>query len=219
MAHLSDWKKTGMFVPYYGKAWDPGSDQDAYTEVMGWALNLQENLERGFGLLISGSPGRGKTLLAHLAGNAVLDSRDEFPGVTLRNMLYATTVQGYLDLFRRQMDCMDILRKTGDSEVAASWSEAERTITAIKTKIKVLLLDDIGKEHTTATGFAQNQIERLIRARGNRGLANIITTNMDMLTLGDLYGESFSSYLFQVCHPVFVYGGDHRLRSIRGSKG
>jgi DNA replication protein DnaC len=213
VANLERWKKAGLFVPYFGKEWDNAADADALHTVQKWVENFKANQNEGLGLLIMGDPGRGKTLLAHMAADGVLDAEEVLLGVRRRDVLLALTVQGYLDLFRRQMDCMDLVRKTGDEDAAQEYMRCQQSIEAVQTKIKVVLIDDIGKEHTTATGYAQHQIERLVRARGNRGLPTILTTNLDTVELADQYGESFLSYMLQVCSLVPVSGKDHRRRN------
>lgn len=214
MADRERWRRAGLFLPYFGKQWVGDADQNALHTVQEWAANIESHLrEDGLGLLLMGAPGRGKTLLAHLAADAVLDAEEALHGVRRRDVLLALTVQGYLDLFRQCMDAMDVVRKTGDEEAGHRYLRAQESIEAIQTRIKVILLDDIGKEHTTATGYAQHQIERLVRARGNRGLPLIITTNLDGAGLVAQYGESFASYMLQVCIPVPVSGEDYRRKS------
>lgn len=211
MADRFRWKKSGLFLPYFGKQWS--GEAEALAIVQKWSEDILSHIRTdgdGLGLLLMGAPGRGKTLLAHIAADAVLDAEESLRPTPSRDVLLALTVQGYLDLFRREMDCMELVRKTGDEEAAAEYMQVEKTLQRIRTQIKVVLIDDIGKEHITTTGYAQNQIERMVRARGNRGLPTIITTNLSGSELAEHYGESFSSYMLQVCVPVVVGGKDFR---------
>lgn len=212
MATKDRWKKSQLFLPYYGKGWV--GDADALSAVSKWGREVKDHITGdGLGLLLMGPAGRGKTLLAHLACDAVLNAETYIRGTSSRDVLLALSVHGYLDLFRREMDCMDLVRKAGDQDAATEYMKIEKLLQRIRTKIKVVLIDDIGKEHRTATGYAKNQIERMIRARGNRGLPTIITTNLGGDELAETYGVSFASYMLQVCVPVVVGGDDFRRRS------
>ena len=211
MASLERWKKAGLFVPYFGKKWDPQADPVALAAVQEWIEHLEEHITSdGLGLLFFGDPGRGKTLLAHIAADAALDFGERLRPLPRRDVLLALTVQGYIELFHRQMSALDVSKHTGSTQAADEYMRMTETIDAIQTRIKVLLIDDLGKEHSTNSGFAENQIERLIRARGNRGLPTLITTNLGSEQLSSRYGPSFASYVLQVCSVVSVRGGDYR---------
>jgi len=216
MASLQEWKRAGLFVPYWRCGWSEESDQGAFDAVATWVEQIEHHINvDGKGLLLVGQPGRGKTLLAHIAADGVLDSAGKFPGVRPRDLLMGITVQGYLALHHKSMELMDLVRKTSSEEASQQYLARQETIDALLNRVKVLLLDDLGKEHATSTGYSQNQISRLIRARGNKGLPTIITTNLTVKAIADHYGASFASYLRQVCNTVFVLGDDHRIRETR----
>jgi DNA replication protein DnaC len=63
----------------------------------------------------------------------------------------------------------------------------------------VFVLDDIGKEYRTASGWAENVFDELLRSRYNAGLPTIITTNVE-LAQWDKYGPAMESF----AHEAFV---------------
>ena len=78
--------------------------------------------------------------------------------------------------------------------------------------VKLLILDDLGKEYRTASGWAENQFDALLRTRFNYGLPTIITTNVPIESWGEVYGESMYSFLHEAftTYQVISMEGDRR---------
>jgi DNA replication protein DnaC len=78
--------------------------------------------------------------------------------------------------------------------------------------VQVLILDDIGKEHRTATGWAENQFDAVLRARFNAGLPTIVTTNVPLKDWGSVYGEAMGSFAHEAFIPLVITApeGDRR---------
>jgi DNA replication protein DnaC len=77
---------------------------------------------------------------------------------------------------------------------------------------RVFILDDLGKEHRTATGWAENTFDALLRSRFNAGLPTIVTTNVPLKNWGVVYGEPMGSFAHEAFIPIAVKapGGDRR---------
>jgi DNA replication protein DnaC len=78
--------------------------------------------------------------------------------------------------------------------------------------IDLFVLDDLGKEYRTASGWAENTFDALLRSRFNAGLPTIVTTNVPMKNWGVVYGEPMGSFAHEAFIPIEVKSskGDRR---------
>jgi DNA replication protein DnaC len=164
----------------------------------------------GKGLLIYGKPGRGKTTLA-LA--ALQDMMRTFPleafapaehGVVIRPC-YFITFNGILDLKGSLMS-----DPTVEEQIIYNGILGECQDDAYN--IRVLIIDDLGKEHASLSGWQKNLFHHVLRTRFNNGLPTIITTNIELDDWDGLYGgatESFAHEAFSYL-PITVTKGDLR---------
>lgn len=160
----------------------------------------------GLGLALVGPPGAGKsrlaaTLLQELAACA---GSDAWHCVTTPTMpiRYAS----YVDVLSAMQSGYD-----GEQEFAYL---AERMFGACPAEdaIQVLVVDDLGKEHRSATGWSQGVFERLLRSRFDRGFPTIVTTNVHRDRWSDAYGESLDSFAHEALESLVILspGGDRR---------
>ena len=79
---------------------------------------------------------------------------------------------------------------------------------------RVFILDDLGKEYRTASGWSENQFDALLRSRFNAGLPTIVTTNVPKQDWGKIYGEPMGSFVNEAFIPVVVSSseGDRRTK-------
>lgn len=85
--------------------------------------------------------------------------------------------------------------------------------TSIEARIEMvdlLVLDDIGKEYRTSSGYAENAIETLVRARVQKVKTTIMTGNIHPKDMKKIYSEYFSALLKESVVPVNVTGYDFR---------
>jgi DNA replication protein DnaC len=162
----------------------------------------------GLGLLLQGSPGHGKTTMASaVAQELILTAESSVWGNSTSFVRRPVMFLDYPKLLRLQK---------------MSWSEDDDSIELLikglygeagkENDICLLILDDLGKEYRTASGWAENTFDALLRARFNAGLPTIVTTNYSLDKWDDMYGESMGSFGHEAFVPIDVVSekGDRR---------
>lgn len=160
----------------------------------------------GKGLLLVGHPGHGKTTLASVILQEVVRTTPAgFWGENSpsRPVLFVD----YPKLLRIQQRSWK-----DDGEDEAALMEAIYGESSQKNNVRLLVLDDLGKEHRTASGWAENTFDAVLRSRYNAGLPTIVTTNVPLKNWGDVYGEPMESFAHEAFFPLSVVssGGDRR---------
>lgn len=136
-------------------------------------------LARGFGLMLFGTHGTGKTLLSSL--------------LLKRLLTHGRGVDGYFIPFTSLLD-----------RYAAGWSDKqlaawfERRIT----NVEVLVIDDIGKEYAGRIAMSSSALDNVIRTRVQHDKATIFTTNLSM---GDFRKTYSGSTFGLLCEKVLPY--------------
>jgi DNA replication protein DnaC len=161
----------------------------------------------GKGLLIVGEPGHGKTTLAV---SIIQEMLREFPpeifmvedGKVLVTPCYFSTFTSILDLNGTLMG-----EHSDEQERLFLGMHGECEDDAYN--IRVLVVDDVGKEHTSASGWQRTVLHHLIRTRFNNGLPTIITTNLPISGWDAAYGNATESFIREA-FAIF------QLESIRG---
>lgn len=174
---------------------------------------VQHDVDHGSGLLIYGKPGRGKTALATLTLHDMLWAGDDtyfgkVPGHVPTRPGYYITYSEFMRLYKKSWD--------NDEEGA----QAERLVNDLFCfsantweRVKVLVLDDVGKEHASATGFSQHVLHDLLRSRWDKGAWTIVTTNVNPDDWGDAYGEAMGSFIVEAFTLVEMRGHDQRVEA------
>lgn len=171
----------------------------------------KQESDDGMGVILWGQPGRGKSRAAALTlreilmtashdwfGKKVLEPFPPLPGYYL----------SYPELIRLQ-------KKTfGRDEVAERASELLDRLYCSSfdawDNTKVLVLDDVGKEHDGGSGFTSNVLHDLLRSRFDKSAPTIITTNLSPSRWATEYGEAMGSFIKEAFMQVEVKGADHR---------
>jgi DNA replication protein DnaC len=183
-------------------------DQGVTGLVRWWMDHSDDAIAKGLGMILHGSVGGGKTLLATLVLRHVLTSH---PG-------FFTTYSGLLDM------------------LMSSWHSQEdrdRFYRLIR-NCTVLVIDDLGRERkqqrivsaaeSAATGsdrgvvqyssaLAESTFEEVVRHRVASSLPTIITTNLNPERIGQGYGGNAASLLMERSMLIEVQGEDYRTRS------
>lgn len=174
-------------------------------------INRPGEARSGLGIMLSGEPGHGKTTLASVALQELIRT------IPLEVFTPATSMPIRLGRF---MDYPKLLRTQKEAfhdeelqdEVKAFYGDSPRK----EENVQVFVLDDLGKEYRTSTGWAENQFDALLRSRFNSGLPTIVTTNVPLKDWGNVYGESMGSFAHEAFIPLVIESdkGDRR----RGKK-
>lgn len=171
---------------------------DALRE--GEVVRASGNSRCGRGLLLVGEPGHGKTTIAlsiiqEIMTTFPIEAFDVKEGRVLIRPCYFITFNDILELKGQLM---------GDSED----DEANILYQGIlgecpndSYNIRVLVIDDLGKEHSSLSGWQRNMFHHVLRTRFNNGLPTIVTSNIDIDNWAGMYGDATASF----AHESFVY--------------
>lgn len=162
----------------------------------------------GRGLLLVGEPGHGKTTLAlttiqeiirtfSLEDLAVTDGR-----VLVKPCYFAT----YNDIIELKGSLMGP-DKTDEQERLFLGMHGECDDDAYN--IRVLVVDDVGREHVSGSGWNKSLLHHLLRTRFNLGLPTIVTTNLPVESWSAAYGEATGSFIHEAFTTI-------ELKSIKG---
>jgi len=147
----------------------------------------------GNGLLIYGRPGIGKTTLSlaviqELLTKFPLDCFAPSEGKILLKPCYFLTFN----------DVLDTKGKTMADDVAEEdtllWEGMLGECKDDSYNIRVLVIDDVGKEHSSLSGWQKNILHHVLRTRFNNGLPTIVTTNIARDNWDGLYGDATASF-------------------------
>ncbi len=156
--------------------------------------------QSGVGLTFIGKPGHGKTTLAAATLMALIRAPG-FEGRPLRPVYF-----GYYP------EILAMVKKTFGPEPVPEEALIDAMFGRGSEPIQVLVIDDLGKEHRTASHWAENFFDHLLRTRYDRGLPTIITTNVPLKEWGSAYGESMQSFAHEALTPISIISdeGDRR---------
>lgn len=161
----------------------------------------------GKGIAAFGSPGQGKTTL----GVAIIQealrtfSLDIFPLNDVRPC-YFITYSGLLDLKGEMMeDYVEESREMLYQGIMGQCKDETRNV-------KILVLDDVGREHGGKTDWNKNMLHHVLRSRFNAGLPTIVTSNILLRDWASWYGEATASFAHEAfsCFELQSTKGDLR---------
>lgn len=146
--------------------------------------NFDAMVHRGAGLLLWGKNGLGKT------GAAVVLAKE--CRRRQRSVLFMTAAE--------------YLRSIHDK----LWFDESMTFVDRARTVDVLVIDDFGKEHKDAKGWAERQFEDLIRTRSSDMKVTLFTMNVPMNRFVESSVPSMVQVLKECSYPFMVVGPDKR---------
>lgn len=161
----------------------------------------------GRGLLLVGEPGHGKTTLASTALQELIRgmSRESW-GIPEINPKRPAMFMDYPKLLRVQKTQWSDFDDATETMINGIYGEGSR-----ETNVRTFVLDDLGKEHRTTSGWAENTFDALLRSRFNAGFPTIVTTNVPLKSWGTVYGEAMGSFAYEAFIPIDIIAkGDRR---------
>lgn len=144
----------------------------------------------GMGLLFAGPPNTGKTTVAA----AVLCELRRRWGISVYQSRYTDHVARKISLIKAGSDT--------PAEQLSRWQYAvERVEWA-----DVVLLDDVGHEHTTESGYAEDTLDQLLRQRYDEGRPTLITTNLSGKDWSERYSKALRSFVDRCTRRTIFVG-------------
>lgn len=179
--------ESGLLVREWCARWgvfpDSGLPVDIHTED-----------QRGSGLLLHGEHGSGKTTMAAIAAQHLSDLG--WSTKFIRAQDYYSL--GLAAMREKNEEQQDRLQAAFDC-YAAGWSGW-----------RLVVLDDLGTEHSTVSGWSENVVINLVRSRYSDGAPTIITTNLDEEGIAARYGPVLGDYIHEAFWIEEVAGGSRR---------
>jgi len=162
----------------------------AVEVVRQWVDGLDENLEEGRGLWLSGDVGTGKTTLAMLVSKEALKRG------------YSVAIYALPKLLARIRATFD----AGDGE------ESYTDLIEHLSSVDLLHIDDLGAERQTE--WVLEQLYVLINERYERQGSIVVTTNLTQVDLEEQIGVRTVSRLIEICgeNQVPLFGEDARQK-------
>lgn len=161
----------------------------------------------GLGLVLSGSPGAGKSRLAAtiLQEVAIRATKETWSSMALPTM--PIRFSSYADILTDMSSSFD-----GNAESKYLVDRMLGSAAVPEDVIRILVVDDLGKEHRSQSGWSQSTFERLLRTRFDRGLPTIVTTNVHRDLWAEAYGPSLDSFACEALESLVVISaaGDRR---------
>ena len=147
-----------------------------------YAKHFDEMLAKNQGLLFYGGVGTGKTFAAACIANHLLSLR--VPVVMTSFVKLLETMQGF--------------------------SEDDSTLIARLNRAKLLIIDDLGTE--LSNSFTTSQLFLCLNERILRQKSTIISTNLNMNQVADIYSERVLSRISNSYTIIKLFGDDIRLK-------
>jgi nucleoside-triphosphatase THEP1 len=148
--------------------------------------------EYGQGLLLAGAPGTGKTTLA---AALTCDIRRQ------RRSVYFVRYPEYVDRERYIVAGRD----DDLGYLARCYASVERVAEA-----HLVVLDDVGHEHLTASRFAEDALAAILRKRFSAGRPTIITTNLTGDHWRSRYSPALHDFVAEATRLIAFLGSSHR---------
>jgi DNA replication protein DnaC len=109
----------------------------------------------------------------------------------------------------RFSDWKKALTDTFEKEDTANKLKAKTILRNVE-EAHLLVLDDIGQEYRTTSGFTESSLHEMLRVRYEAAQPTIATTNVSLSKMSDMYGESFDSFRYDAFDSLTIVSEDLR---------
>lgn len=188
-------------IHYYSAAIDTRfgiSPADNMKTIVSRCQSYIQNFDSQFSnLFITGNTGVGKSFLTHCIANELLKSS--------RSVLYMTAFD-LIEAFEAHT-----FGNTEDGEE----SFYEDTLFDSIMNCDALIIDDLGTE--TINNFTVSQLFLCLNHRQEHRRSTIISTNLPVEAIQDIYSERISSRIISYYHIFLIFGEDIRIRIARSN--
>lgn len=210
------WRTALIPVKYRGLGLPPNAEDSVHLFVKEWPIRHvpvdtpddalpQDRNKVGRGLLLMGNPGTGKTTRACSVLTEVARTYREHKRPSVLFVAFAD----YIDALHEKRSMFEAMTKARSEQAEERYWEIDRLLQRVRNS-SLVVLDDVGKEHHTASHYAADVFEVLVRSRHRRGLPTIITTNLPGDAWDAMYNPSMRSFLTEAYDRVSLAGADHR---------
>jgi DNA replication protein DnaC len=173
----------------------------------------------GVGILLDGGPGKGKTTHAvttlmefvrrlpekDTAARDVLAMSPEVYGMNARPVYYLTFPE-FLSRKKAIFEADADTKRGMFEEMEGLHGRADDD----RLNVRLLVLDDLGKEY--GSKYDDTSFDEILRARYDKALPTIITTNVPLENWGKKYGEAMGSFGHEAFRLVRIMGEDLRKK-------
>jgi DNA replication protein DnaC len=173
----------------------------------------------GTGLLFDGGPGLGKTTHAVTtlmefirrlpddveSARAILAMSSENYGMQARPIYYMTFPE-FLSRKKAMFDADPETKKNLFLEMEGF--HGRLSVSEDHLNVRILVLDDLGKEY--GSKYDDTSFDEILRARYDKALPTIITTNVNRENWEKQYGEAMGSFAHEAFKRVRIIGKDLR---------
>ena len=175
----------------------PGHDLSPRENMKNIMFDIDEYLfyfsknssEQRSNLLFTGSPGQGKTYLCSCIARKILD-------------------EGYTVIYQTAFNLMSVIEKYRFKKDSITKSDEDAY--AMIYESDLLIIDDLGTEMINS--FTISELFNILNSRINAKKKTIISTNLDIVKIGELYTDRILSRIVGYFKFFEFYGPDLRLR-------
>ncbi len=164
----------------------------------------------GRGLLLYGASGHGKSTLALAVLQQVIK---DFPIEVFGVKPSGTLVRpAYFIQYPTLVDLRGTLMDDPTANEVRLWEGIMGECKEDAYNVRVLVIDDVRREHRSGTEWSRNLLHQVLRTRYSNGLPTIITSNHSLDKWGNLYGDHTESFAQEAFMPLEIKspGGDLR---------
>ena len=163
-----------------------GTSRQSAEAALNAARKFVENFPDKSNFFIFGDTGTGKTHLACCIATEIIN-------------------KGYSAVFVKTPEFIDLCYQRFNDKTGEKGAMYERLFDC-----DLLVLDDLGADYSTRN--TPSLVLTLIDERLNSGLSTVITSNLDISQIRDIYSERVSSRIIGDYKNFHFFGSDHRIK-------